>query len=582
MKDFFRIFRVLYKNRYAVAKESNTGRRKLPQSTVMLLSMLPLVALVCVLLGFAAAQLTTRYSAMTLLNAILSAVQLFILFMMLPTVLGTLYSSEDNAFLASLPVSPTAVFFAKLALCYVAALKTAAVFLIPSLLTVSVTYAAFGNPMFYGFFPLIAVIVAAAPLLPLFIVVLFSMPVMWIGSFLKGRSIVRTVFSLLFYILLMAAYMVFIFFVNTEGLGQNGGETVSEGALEALALLSQVMYPNSTLLSMCMGIDAAENFGISLAIWTGLAAVTVVLAMLFYRRITAKQSESHPEESGAKRSYRRTKLVPALMKRDFLSVMRNPSMAMGTFSNIILAPIVMAVMFFFMRGDAEEASMSALAGEIMMQGIVLLYAIIFLCGTNMVAMTAYSREGESFFISKFLPIPPKSSVTAKLLFSVSAAAVSLVIMLVLAVALYGIDPGAAFALLTAALLFCAGTSALHIYFDIKKGNVHWKSQSDMRANAGGGMTALIPVLLSIAPAVLFVVMGIFMAALEDSIGRSGVLALYWSIVNVVAAAVAAAGLYILYDKGVPLYDKIGENRAPSVKKQRRSLFAAGGKDGFLK
>ena len=60
------------------------------------------------------------------------------------------------------------------------------------------------------------------------------------------------------------------------------------------------------------------------------------------------------------------------------------------------------------------------------------------------------------------------------------------------------------------------------------------------------------------------------------------LALYWSIVNVVAAAVAAAGLYILYDKGVPLYDKIGENRAPSVKKQRRSLFAAGGKDGFLK
>ena len=573
MKDFIRIFRVLYKNRYAVAKESNTGKRRLPQSTVMLLSMLPLVALVCVLLGFAAAQLTTRYSAMTLLNAILSSVQLFILFMMLPTVLGTLYSSEDNAFLASLPVSPTAVFFAKLALCYVAALKTAAVFLIPSLLTVSVTYAAFGNPMFYGFFPLIAVVVAAAPLLPLFIVVLFSMPVMWIGSFLKGRSIVRTIFSLLFYILLMAAYMVFIFFVNTEGLGQNGGETLSESALEALALLSQVMYPNSTLLSMCMGIDAAENFGISLAIWIVLGAVTVLLAMLFYRRITSKQSESHPEESG---------LVPALMKRDFLSVMRNPSMAMGTFSNIILAPIVMAVMFFFMRGDAEEASMSALAGEIMMQGIVLLYAIIFLCGTNMVAMTAYSREGESFFISKFLPIPPKSSVTAKLLFSVSAAAVSLVIMLVLAVALYGIDPGAAFALLTAALLFCAGTSALHIYFDIKKGNVHWKSQSDMRANAGGGMTALIPVLLSIAPAVLFVVMGIFMAALEDSIGRSGVLALYWSIVNVVAAAVAAAGLYILYDKGVPLYDKIGENRAPSVKKQRRSLFAAGGKDGFLK
>lgn len=247
MKDFLTVFRVLYRNRYAVEKEVNTGKRKLPQSTVMILSMLPLVVLICVMLGFAAAQLTTRYSAMTLLNAILSAVQLFILFMMMPSVLGTLYSAEDGAFLSSLPVSPTAVFFAKLLLVYIGALKTAAVFLLPTLLTVSVTYAAFGNPMFYGFFPLIAVIILAAPLLPLFIVVLFSMPVMWIGTYLKGRSVVKTLFSLFFYIVLMVAYMVFMFFVNTEGFGQNG-EGISQGVLDGLALLSDVMYPNRALL----------------------------------------------------------------------------------------------------------------------------------------------------------------------------------------------------------------------------------------------------------------------------------------------------------------------------------------------
>lgn len=117
MKDFLTVFRVLYRNRYAVEKEVNTGKRKLPQSMVMILSMLPLVVLICVMLGFAAAQLTTRYSAMTLLNAILSAVQLFILFMMMPSVLGTLYSAEDGAFLSSLPVSPTAVFLRNCCLC---------------------------------------------------------------------------------------------------------------------------------------------------------------------------------------------------------------------------------------------------------------------------------------------------------------------------------------------------------------------------------------------------------------------------------------------------------------------------------
>ena len=116
MKDFAIVFRVLYKNRYSVEKESNTGKRKLTKNTVMILSMLPMVAVICVILGLIAAQLTTRYSAMTLLNAILSAVQLFVVFMTLPTMLGTLYASEDAAFLSALPLRPSAVFFAKLLL----------------------------------------------------------------------------------------------------------------------------------------------------------------------------------------------------------------------------------------------------------------------------------------------------------------------------------------------------------------------------------------------------------------------------------------------------------------------------------
>lgn len=158
----------------------------------------------------------------------------------------------------------------------------------------------------------------------------------------------------------------------------------------------------------------------------------------------------------------------------------------------------------------------------------------------------------------------------------------MVVMLVLAVALYGIGPGAAVAIAATTLLFCAGTSAIHIYYDIKKGNVHWKSQSDMRSNIGGNMATMIPVLLCIAPAILFMVAGIFLAGLEDDIGSAGVKAIYWCLIAVVAAAVAAAGLYILYEKGVPLYDRIGENRAAAKPTERRTSFFGGKKDNFLR
>ena len=574
MKDFVLIFRVLYRNRYAVEKESNTGKRKLTRSTVMMLSLLPMVAVICVMLGFVAAELTTRYSAMTLINAILSAAQLFILFMSLPAMMSTLYAAEDAAFLSALPVRPTAVFFAKLLLVYVGALKIAAILLFPSLLTVSVTYAAAGNSMSYAFFPLILLIILAAPMLPIFIVVLFSMPVMWIGSRLKGRATVKTVFSLLFYIILMAGYMVLVFFINTQGMGQSGN-IVSDAALDGLRLLSDVMYPNTVLVSMCLGIDPAVNFGIFLAIWTGLTAATVLFAMLFYRRISTRRAESRAEEKKGAPSYKRHRLVISLVKKDLITVMRDPSAAMGTFSNIVLAPIVMVVMFFFIRGDGDMA-MSEFSAEMMMRGIVMLYPVIFLAGTNMVAMTAYSREGESFFVAKALPIPARTSVNAKLLFSLLSAGAALAVIFVISAALYRIDIASSLAMVAASLLFCAGSGALHIYFDIKKGNVHWKSQSDMRAGAAGGISALIPMLLSILPAIGFVVAGVFLAGLEDSLGRAGTVALYWGLILVVAGAVAAAGLYILYEKGVPLYDKIGENRAAAKERLPRI-----GKNGFL-
>ena len=574
MKDFVLIFRVLYRNRYAVEKESNTGKRKLTRSTVMMLSLLPMVAVICVMLGFVASELTTRYSAMTLINAILSAAQLFILFMSLPAMMSTLYAAEDAAFLSALPVRPTAVFFAKLLLVYVGALKIAAILLFPSLLTVSVTYAAAGNSMSYAFFPLILLIILAAPMLPIFIVVLFSMPVMWIGSRLKGRATVKTVFSLLFYIILMAGYMVLVFFINTQGMGQNGN-IVSDAALDGLRLLSDVMYPNTVLVSMCLGIDPAVNFGIFLAIWTGLTAATVLFAMLFYRRISTRRAESRAEEKKGAPSYKRHRLVISLVKKDLITVMRDPSAAMGTFSNIVLAPIVMVVMFFFIRGDGDRA-MSEFSAEMMMRGIVMLYPVIFLAGTNMVAMTAYSREGESFFVAKALPIPARTSVNAKLLFSLLSAGAAIAVIFVISAALYRIDIASSLAMVVASLLFCAGSGALHIYFDIKKGNVHWKSQSDMRAGAAGGISALIPMLLSILPAIGFVVAGVFLAGLEDSLGRAGTVALYWGLILVVAGAVAAAGLYILYEKGVPLYDKIGENRAAARERLPRI-----GKNGFL-
>ncbi|MEG1663588.1 MAG: hypothetical protein RR338_06335, partial [Clostridia bacterium] len=189
MNNFLRLFKVLYKNQNSVQKDMSNKKRKLSRTATMMLCMLPLVALVCVMFAFLGTTLKSQEEVSSMLSALLTAVQAMVLFMMLSTVMSTLYSAEDNSFLASLPMRPIAVFFAKFSLVYISALKMCALFLFPMLLTLTISFAASGHYLFYGFYPLSILVVAVAPLLPLFLVTVFTLPLMWLSSFFKGKSV---------------------------------------------------------------------------------------------------------------------------------------------------------------------------------------------------------------------------------------------------------------------------------------------------------------------------------------------------------------------------------------------------------
>lgn len=252
-------------------------------------------------------------------------------------------------------------------------------------------------------------------------------------------------------------------------------------------------------------------------------------------------------------------------------------MAIGTFANVIMAPIILVAMYFITNSNSEGGG-SALANELIMSGFVMMYSLIFLCGTNSAAMLAYTREGESFFISKNLPITAKDSVTAKFIFALAVPLVCLVIIMILCLVLFDIGIVSTLIMAASVVLFCAGISSVLIYFDMKKGNVHWKTQSDLRNSMNGNFASMIPVLIAMIPAVGFLIMSFFIITLEAQLGKVGVLGIYWAVVFAVSAIIAVLGIYILREKGLPLYSKIGETRHAAVKRQ--TAFG-GRKDNFL-
>lgn len=578
MRDFLIIFKVLLKNQYSY-RIANNGKRKLPQGITTLLCMIPFAILICIIAGVVAVIIPDRQTLSNVSNIIVSAVQLLALFVTMFGVMNILYNSPDTPFLNTLPVRHTAVFFAKFTIAYISMLSLMASLLLPSLLTVSIVYAAMGRAMFYGYFALVFLLVLAAPILPLFIVTAFSMPISYIGTFFKGKSVLKTILTLLFYLLIMVGYFLLIYFINQAESSDATGDEIAGNVLAGLSVFSKVMYPNKVLIDFCLGIDAGKSFGISLAITVGMLALMLIFAMLFYRRINVRKLETHSGSSKSAVSYKQSNIISSLMAKDFKHIIRNSSLAMSSLANILICPIITAVMYFAsdMQTGGEDVPMYL--NSTLKLSYIVLYTLIFLGGANAMAMLAYTREGRSFYLSKSLPISPRDSIKAKYILALIPSAVVLVIQVILALALYKLDILSVILFFVSMAMAIVGSTGLHIYFDMRYGNVNWNTRQDLRQVSQGNRGSLLISLVTVAMGLAAMIGGMVMSAFSEIIGGINVvLGVFWGVLMVCSLALLISGILVIRYKAESYYDEIGERK---FKPREYGRSRSGGRGGSM-
>ncbi len=569
MRDFLIVFKTLFRNANS-RTEGAEGKKKIPSGLKVLLSFLPLVALICIMVAFLAVNLKNVGEFSLLVVAIVAATQLLVMFLSMFSIVTTLYGAKDTPFLNTLPLRPTSVFFAKFAMTYVNALELSTAVILPTVLTSAIAFNVASKSMFYGFYPLLLLILLVAPILPLFIVSVFSMPVVWLGSYFKGKPTLKSVLVILFYVVLMCGYMVLVFYMNTRGFGQEGGVEMSQGTFASLSVLANVFYPDKVLVNYCLGIQAGKNFGISAAITVGMIAVMLLLSALFYKRINSKATENSQSIESKTATLKQSNVVVSIMKRDFTSIMRNSALAMTSFANLLMAPIFIVVMYFItnFKSGADEG-MTPFMSEMMGIGFVVMYSMIFLAGANMIANMAYTREGKSFFASKTLPINPKDSIKAKLLLSVIVPSVLLVPIMLTALLLYKIDIVSTLLVGIDTLMMITGICSMSILFDMKKGNQHWEQVAEIK-NSSQNTYQLISAFASIVPAIIVFILGIVLASCEDVLGVVIAKVIFWAVATVFSVVVLIVGLCLLKTYGLKWYEFIGENK-PKKKGARNEL-----------
>ena len=569
MRDFLIVFKTLFRNANSRTEDAE-GKKKIPSGLKALISFLPLVALICIMVAFLAVNLKSVGEFSLLVVAIVAATQLLVMFLSMFSIVTTLYGAKDTPFLNTLPLRPTSVFFAKFAMTYVNALELSTAVILPTVLTSAIAFNVASKSMFYGFYPLLLVILLVAPILPLFIVSVLSMPVVWLGSYFKGKPTLKSVLVILFYFVLMCAYMVLVYYMNTRGFGQEGGVEMSQGTLASLSVLANVFYPDKVLVNYCLGIQAGKNFGISAAITVGMIVVMLLLSALFYKRINSKATENSQSTESKIATFKQSNVVVSIMKRDFTSIMRNSALAMTSFANLLMAPLFIVVMYFItnFKSGAEEG-VTPFMSEMMGIGFVVMYSMIFLAGANMIASMAYTREGKSFFASKALPINPKDSIKAKLLLSIIVPSVLLVPIMLIALLLYKIDIVSTLLVGIDTLMMITGICSMSILFDMKKGNQHWEQVAEIK-NSSQNTYQLISAFASIVPAIIVFVLGIVLAACEDILGVVIAKVIFWAVATIFSVVVLIVGLCLLKAYGLKWYEFIGENK-PKKKGAKNEL-----------
>ena len=554
------LFKTLYRNATAPS-QAEKGKKRISRSVGAILSISPLVIMIAVLMAFLASSLKSISDLSALLTSVLSATQMMVLFLSMASMFSTLYDAKDTPFLQSLPIKPTGVFFAKFALVYVNALKLSVAAFLPVAYAVTITFNVVNHAMFYGAYPLILLVALVAPVLPLFVAVLFSMPIAYIGSYFKGKPTLKSVLTIIFYVILMGAYMVVVYFMNTKGFGKEGKVEISQGALSSLYGVARAIYPDKVLVDFCYGIDVGKNFGISAAIIVGMIAVMILLAMAFYKRINVKKTETAVQSSSSKTTLKQENIVISLVKRDFKSIIRNSTLAMTSLANSLMAPIFIVVMYFitgFKAGNGE--AMSSLTSEMMGIGYVVMYSMIFLAGANLVASLAYTREGKSFFATKSLPIKPIDSIKSKVLLATIVPAVIMIPIMLISLLLFKIDIVSTLLIGVDTMLMVVGINCLNVLFDMKKGNQHWEDVSELRNASRGNYYQIISAFMAIIPAVALFLLGLMLSIYAPQLGDVIVKVIFWAVATVISVVVLTIGLCLIKSKGIEYYALIGLNK----------------------
>ncbi|HHV99555.1 MAG TPA: hypothetical protein GXX36_08260 [Clostridiaceae bacterium] len=421
--------------------------------------------------------------------------QLMVLIFGIFYVMSMLFFANDLNILVPLPLKPYEVLGSKLAVVMVNEYMT----LLPVLLPPVIIYGVGMKQHFFYWVKAIA-LVLVSPVIPLILDAIFLLVIMRFINVRKNKD--------LFAILGGIIGILFAVGINviTQRMPKGNEEEFIRnlllGNIELIELIGS-KFPPSIWVTRALsqaGISGVLYLLLFIAVSAFMFVVLMWLAnRIFYKGLLAGQEVSRKRKklttNEADRQFSRvTSPVVTIFWREWKIIVRTPIYLLNGLSGIIVAPMIIVVMLVSQKsGDMKELfELINQPGAQMVLTLIAIGVVLFTAGMNLVASTAVSREGRTFWISKIIPVSPKQQVMGKFLNSFSVALLGVIIMSVVMAILLEL-PVIRFIVIVVIGAACSvATTALNLLIDVLRPKLVWNNpQEAMKQNMNGLLGMLI-------------------------------------------------------------------------------------------
>lgn len=537
MNNFLPLFRLDLRMNFSLKSDDKKAAAKKLLIVLLIVAAMaaPLVLMLMAL--YYMAQIAALYGGLDyIVNLVFMGVQLFIFIFYMPLYINVVYFSKDRELLASMPVGNTAVFLSRMSVLFI----NTALISLPVVITASAVIAAAcakaGVVMGAGFYIMMIFTGVTLPAIPLFLITVISFPIMKIVSLFKRASAFKTVILLVLYAAIFAVmYVVMFGLQNKFGDIQMDGSEESTNALllliNSISAITGYIYPSLFAARAMCGINGV----VSGFAYTGVILAVFILALVIAKFLfTLQDTRAH--------SFNRMSAVTqgvsgksasarfALIRKDILTILREPQLALQTFGGCVILPVILVVYNLMLpKGAGDESENMP-----QMLSAISFFMIMVMSATNVLASIAVSREGERFSLIRSMPVSGRDIVISKLLLADLYTVFLVIISVICLIATGTYNYIDAIGTVVTVILAGTGINALSLNRDIRNPKFRFNNYNELAKSASKNLVSMLAG-MGMAAAVVILTFALPYTGLSGDLLKVTV----WGISAAIAAAMFA-------------------------------------------